>query len=85
MQRVVESFRANQFTPSRYYQFNCHWQTIVGTGALNAMIFGPRERSFEAASEMIETPDGDAFDRVYSELLSSIGSGGTSSWAGKYN
>lgn len=63
---VISSFKPSKFHPFRFYEFNCHWQTIFGSGALNSKIFPAIPRNYETYSERIETKDGDFFDVEYS-------------------
>jgi len=63
---IVNTFEARTFTPAddwfRLYT-NEHWQTIVGSGALDKIIFGKEvARTFPTFSKMITTPDGDEFE-----------------------
>ncbi len=58
---LVNSFPARTYT-APYLFSNCHFQTIVGSGALQSMYFGPPPRNFETTTESIITPDGDFFD-----------------------
>ena len=46
---------------------NCHFQTIVGSGALGTKIFGPPTRDFNVTLERINTLDGDFFDVEYTD------------------
>lgn len=58
---VIETFQVSPFKPSRLYR-NCHWQTIVGSGALSAKLFGNPPRGFSTYSEIVSTPDEDYFE-----------------------
>lgn len=67
-----KSFGAHKFIPNSYFvpQFlarNCHWQTIVGSNALQNKIFGLKDRLFRSISERILTPDGDFFDVEFTD------------------
>ena len=67
-----KSFRAHKFIPNSYLvpQFlsrNCHWQTIVGSNALQNKIFGLKVRPFRSTSARILTPDGDFFDVEFTD------------------
>lgn len=66
LKEIVHTFRPSKFTPSGVAR-NCHWQTIVGTGALKAKLFGPPERNFKVTTERFNTFDGDFFDVEYTE------------------
>lgn len=66
LREIVNEFRPSKFTPSGFAQ-NCHWQTIIGTGALKARFFGPPQRTFEVTTERFNTLDGDFFDVEYTE------------------
>ena len=67
-----KSFRAHNFIPNSFLipQFlarNCHWQTIIGSKALQNKIFGVKDRSFRATKERILTADGDFFDVEFTD------------------
>ena len=67
-----KTFRAHNFIPNSFLvpQFrarNCHWQTIIGSKALQNKIFGVKLRPFRATKERILTPDGDFFDVEFTE------------------
>jgi len=68
---IVESFQARDFDCADGYlgiQRNGHWQTIVGTGALQKALTGKEpERQIETISERFATPDGDYFDVDFSK------------------
>ena len=64
--QIVETFARSRFEPGVLWRF-AHVQTIVGTGALKAKIFGPITRRFEVVEERFETPDGDFFDVEYTK------------------
>ena len=66
LKEIVDGFQPSKFSPSGMAQ-NCHWQTIVGTGALKAKFFGPPERTFQVTTERFHTFDGDFFDVEYTE------------------
>lgn len=62
---IIESFQASKFEPSGWFGTNPHYQTVIGSGALNVKIFGVPPRSFNTIEEVIDTPDGDFFDAEF--------------------
>jgi predicted alpha/beta-fold hydrolase len=62
----VNAFPNQRFKPSqRWFGLakNQHWQTIVGSGALNKVLFGRElQRSFRVHSRLMQTSDGDDFE-----------------------
>ena len=69
---VVQSFPARQFIPKSgpFGLFaNQHWQTIIGSGALQTKFFGMPKRPFESCVERFTTADGDFFDVEFVESL----------------
>lgn len=65
--RIVETFRPNKFKPDNIFTANCHWQTVVGSGALAGKIYGDPVRPFRTSVKSIETPDNDFFDIFYTD------------------
>jgi predicted alpha/beta-fold hydrolase len=69
---MVDSFQASSFTPERGWLglgHNPHYQTIIGSGALQANLMGTYPRSFNTTRERLQTPDGDFFDVDYTTNL----------------
>lgn len=62
---VVKSFQPSQFKPDDWFTANCHFQTIIGSGAVAGKLFGDPTRPFSTVTRRIETPDGDFFDIEY--------------------
>lgn len=62
---IIKSFKPSVYQPLSFYERNCHWQTIIGSGALQSKLFGPPNRTFEVYYERIETTDSDFFDVEY--------------------
>ena len=66
LKEIVNEFNPSKFEPSYLYRNN-HWQTIVGTGALQSKFFGQPVRPFKVTKERFDTLDGDFFDVEYTE------------------
>lgn len=66
---MLSSFRANSFRPTNFITANPHWQTIIGSGALQKTLFGNKPLTFTTTSEVIDTPDGDFFDVDYTQNI----------------
>ena len=64
--KIVDSFPESKFTPSILVR-NCHWQTIVGSGALGSKFFGDPVRRFSTIPERFNTADGDFFDVEFTD------------------
>lgn len=60
--RIVQDFQPNKFKPDNIFTANCHWQTVVGSGALAGKIYGDPARPFRTSVKSIETPDNDFFE-----------------------
>lgn len=59
---MTSSFEQSVFKPDSWLEANCHYQTIIGTGALQSKIWGEMKRPFKVQLQSIATPDGDFFD-----------------------
>lgn len=70
LRSLVDDFKANDFVPTPWFGTNGHWQTIVGSGALQGHLLGRKNRPFTTTEEIIDTPDGDFFDCEYTENVS---------------
>lgn len=66
LNEVVQTFEPSEFRPS-YWQSNCHFQTIFGSGALTTKIFGLPVRPFTTTPERFQTVDNDFFDVEYTD------------------
>lgn len=62
---LVKTFKPSDFQPDDWFTSNCHFQTIVGSGALTGKLFGDPVRPFTTTKRRIETPDNDFFDIEY--------------------
>ena len=71
LKSIVDGFPSSDFIPNTLIQSNCHWQTIVGSGALWGKIFGDPTRRFHTVPETIQTSDGDFFDVEYTDNIDS--------------
>lgn len=67
LRKLVRDFDSNDFVPSWWFGTNCHWQTVVGSGALGNQLFGVPNRPFQTWEEIIDTPDGDFFDCEFTD------------------
>lgn len=68
---IINSFEPSKFLPAKGFfglEANRHYQSIVGSGALNKFGIGPPiRRNFETVVERFDTPDGDWFEVEFSK------------------